>query len=239
MANLDSPPPSTRVLATGATESGKSSALRALFAVRYPRVLVLDFLGTEWPQWEHAQVVENFAQLRALLGQLAARPAWRIVCNFDEGSADVAQLVALLGPKPKGIPFPRAAGGMTFLCDEVDLLYPLNANEPGTRSLWARGRHAGLTILAATQRLPQVHRVVSAQSQWLVICRQHEPSDLEAIARRVPPSVLEEVWKLEPFGAVIYRTDRGHPGRARCLSVLDRETPCDGSHECESQTCYS
>lgn len=200
----DAPPPSVRVLAVGATGSGKTTRLRTLYAERLPRVLVLDTLGTEWHRWPSAVVCASLAEVRAALRTRAGASAWRIVWQVDSQDPAIDALVHWLTPRPRAPSFVRAIGGCALLCDEVDLLAGPSATA-ARRGLWQRGRHAGLSLLVGAQRLALVQRTVSAQSDVFVLCRQHEPTDLETLAGFVPSAVLADAARLARWETVVYR----------------------------------
>lgn len=203
------PPPSTRVTIVGRTGSGKSTALKVLFAEQYPRVVVLDHLGTQWPRWQGAQVVYHYAEAVTLFRKLAARPRWRVVCCFAQDSEDVAQLFTLLAPDPRlGGGFPRAVRGVALLNDELAQVVP-TSSAPIIRAAWSQGRHVGLSVLGASQRISQVARIVTASTEWLGVCQQHEPLDMEVVASYLSADAMQAVEGLPPFGLVLWNTTTG------------------------------
>lgn len=205
------PPPNTRVIIVGRTGTGKSAALKTLFAERYPRVLVLDFNGTQWPRWKGARVVYSYPELVGRLRQLAQTRtrAYRVVCCFAQGSDDVTALFQLLTPDPRlDGGFPRASGGVTLLCDELSKVAGTGAPDAVVNA-WSGGRHVGLTILGAAQRVSQVQRIVTASSEWIGVCQSHEPLDADILAQYLPPDAMGEVAKLPPFGLVLWNVAQG------------------------------
>jgi hypothetical protein len=204
------PPPGTRVTIVGRTGSGKSTALKALFAEQYPRVVVLDHLGTQWPMWERCEVVYTYAEALTRLRKWAPKETrWRLVCCFAQESEDVTRLFQLLAPDPRqGGGFPRAVGGVALLNDELSQVAHVSCG-PLIRQAWSAGRHVGLTVLGASQRISQVARIVTASTEWLGVCQQHEPLDMEVVAQYLPPEGLAAVEALPPFGLVLYNTGTG------------------------------
>lgn len=226
------PPPSTRVTIVGRTGSGKSSALLTLFAERYPRVVVLDHLGTQWPAWKGAQVVYRFGDAVRWLRTTAPKARrWRLVCCFPQESEDVEQLFQLLAPDPRlGGGFPKALGGVALLSDE--LVKVAHTSCPAiVRDAWSNGRHVGLTILGATQRPSQVARIVTASTEWLGVCQQHEPLDMEVVAAYLSPDAMREVEQLPRFGLVLYNTSTGRgmvlhsPAKGQYVQVRELGAP--------------
>lgn len=228
------PPPSTRVTIVGRTGSGKSTALLALFAERYPRVVVLDHLGTQWPRWEGVRVVYRFAEAVAWLRTTAARAKrWRLVCCFPQESDDVTALFQLMAPDPRlGGGFPRAVQGVALLNDELSQVAGPSC-APVIRAAWSQGRHVGLTVLGASQRISQVARIVTASTEWLGVCQQHEPLDMEVVAAYLPAQGMAAVAQLPPFGLVLYNTATGKglilhatgPGRYVQAGTLGEHSP--------------
>lgn len=202
----DEPPASSRFAFFGMTNTGKSAALKELLAERYPRVIVLDHLGTQWPKWDGARVVYSFPEAVVFLRQVAPlKSRWRLVCAFPQGSEDVAQLFALLAPDPRKKGFARAVGGVTLLMDELVKVVP-NGAPPIVQAGWSNGRHSGLTILGAAQRPSQVARIVTASSDYIGVFRMHEPTDLAVIQEFTSPVVMAELAKLPQYGLILWNT---------------------------------
>lgn len=201
---------STRAFATGSTGSGKTYRLRTLFAERAPRVLVLDFLGSEWPKWAGAVVVESAQAAARALARAARHERWRIVWLLDPEDDGLPAILQLLAPGPGASSYAASVGGMALLCDEVADLVPNGSGERSklARRLWRWGRHAGLSIFAGTQRLPDVHRTVTSQSRYLICCPQHEPRDLETLSAYLSPAAMAAARVLAPRQAVLWDVER-------------------------------
>lgn len=205
------PVPSTRILVTGATGSGKSTLLRDWLLPAVPRALILDSLGECW-EWPDVAAVPTVAQAADLL--IAGHPRVVLSATADE----LARLPALLAPDTPTAPnLPRAVGGLALVHNEVDQIAPNGRTLPAWANLWHRGRHVGLSILAATRRAATVDRLVSSQSDVLVSCAQQEPRDLNYLADAMPPAVMAPIPSLPPLEAVVYFT-REHPRRAVWLA---------------------
>lgn len=207
-------PPSRRVFATGATGSGKTTALRRLCIDRAPRALILDVTG-EWAlsadrkAWGYDSLLEALAELRR-----ARSRRWRIAAGGIEG-AELSELIELLAPA--GAPARGLAagwGGLALVLDEVDTLAPPGA-PADVRALWQRGRHAGLSIYAATQRPHACHRVVTSQSQVIIVCQTHEPRDVQYLRALLPPDAFDAARQLAPHYCLVFDTAR------RAATLLD------------------
>jgi DNA helicase HerA-like ATPase len=209
---------SVRAFACGMSGSGKSTLLRQLFIERAPRVLIVDATG----EWDRAGdnvtavgLEETLVQLRAA----ARRKRWRLVASLDP--EEVGELARLLVPAQNArAGLVRALGGCALALDETDLIAPQGA-PPEIRALWQRGRHAGLSIFAATQSPALVHRIVTGQSRWLAVCRVSEPRELEYLARTLPRAAADQLERLDGFQAVLLDRD----SRRSYLLELRRDAP--------------
>jgi hypothetical protein len=206
-------PPSQRIFVTGGTGSGKSKLLRDLWLPRVPRALILDHTG-EWEQLKGAQIAESFPALLRELRRAAARPRWRVVAHLTQD--DRERLADLLVPAVvKRGSYALEVGGMALVDDEVSQTAD-GSSPPKVRGLWERGRHAGLTILAATQRPAQVARIVTSQSQWLGVCRLHEPNDVKYLRDALSPEAIAALEQLPEYGAILW------DNRVRTGYVIDK-----------------
>jgi hypothetical protein len=199
------PPASSRVFACGVTGSGKTSALRRLWLERSPRALILDATG-EWLSDKGARLAHDWSELLAELRRAANRARWRIVAPAEQ--LDPAQVIELLLARGgAGVPYPRAVGGMALLVDELSA-FAHNSCSHRVTAGWTRGRHAGLTILGASQFPAQVARAVTSQSEWWLVYSMHEPGDVAYLARALPPAVMQAHGALEQYHAVLWSTVR-------------------------------
>lgn len=220
---MTTPPPSLRVFATGATGSGKTTLLRRLYVERTARVLIVDFLGSDWPQLPGAHVVGGLDELADALGKVAGAKRWRIVAGLAPD--DMPALAAWLLPQSlaDGASFPRAVGGMALVCDEADLIAGPNA-DPRVLDLSRRGRHVGLSLYYASQRPAQVARLVTASSEHLLLCKQHEPRDLAYLRGLAPGAVVDELARLPDHGAIFWATREGQGHVLQSVGTFPRQS---------------
>jgi len=194
---LRKPPPSQRDFIAGPTGSGKTHLLM-VWARRYPRQLVLDVTG-EWSNPRHFEGEVHWAadrvQLEKALDKVASLPRWRVVVPTER--LDPEELTRLLVPihRPGRSSFPRAVGGMALVIDEAAELAS-HADARKVRALWLRGRHHGLSILAATQRAADVGRMVTSQSERVAVLQTGEPLDLGYWRQALRPEWYEAVLAL-------------------------------------------
>lgn len=199
------PPRSARIFACGVTGSGKTRALRKLWLERSPRALIVDATG-EWRQEKGARIAASWSDLLAELRRAAGRERWRIVAPAEElEPADLVEL--LLARGAGGLTYPRAVGGMALVIDELADFAHSSCSRRVTAA-WRRGRHEGLSILAASQAPADVARAATSQSEWWILYAMHEPAAIAYLARALPPVVMEAHGALAEFHAVLWSTRR-------------------------------
>lgn len=209
---MTKPPPSERDACFGPTESGKSHLLR-VWARKHPRQLVLDATG-EWSEMaepgRRVEYAEDMGQLREKLRECAKAPGkWRVVISTEvltQGKGEnLEQLVQLLAPvyKPGRVSFTRSVGGLALIFDEA---YEVCSHGRShiVRPLWLRGRHNGLTILAASQRAADVGRMVTSQSGRVAITSTSEPIDLAYWKSTLPEEYYPHLLQLKERQAICY-----------------------------------
>jgi hypothetical protein len=229
-------PPSERVTAAGATESGKTEFLRRHFLGmgRAPRLLIVDRTGEWFEREPMAPSAVGLQQTVRLLDEYSTRTRWRIITSLGN------EEVQTLGARLVGIPDIHAGysynvGGMGLVVSEVDLLVPL-ANAPEElRSLWRRGSHAGLSIFADTQRLSNVSKEVTSQCGWLVFLRLDEPADVaymrSLLGSAMTPSVVAWIQG-QRYAAALFNKRRREchllkPDGTLARTVTDGASPDD------------
>lgn len=215
-------PPSLRTYSCGRTMSGKTTLLRNLWADRQARVLVLDQTG-EFIE-PGALVVDTMPQLVAALRQVAGRDRWRICAMIPETDYPALARLLLPGVQSRVRSYCEAVGGLALIVDECDLVAGRGADHAVT-SLWRRGRHVGLSLIAATQRPADVHRVVTSQSQWISISQLHEGRDRDYIRALLPSSARDAFDGLQQYWALLLDTVKGlvyHLDPERCIRAVYR-----------------
>lgn len=177
-------PFSERVLVSGQTESGKTFFLVKRVLPRHKRVLILDRTGEWYVREPQAPSCTDLRQCFALLDEYSTRDRWRIIASLDNDDARI------LATRLVGVPDIRAGyaynvGGMALVLSEVDLLVPVANAPPELRNLWRRGSHAGLSILADTQRPANVSKEATSQCKQLVFFVLYEPNDLDYVRKQL------------------------------------------------------
>lgn len=204
------PPASSRVFVTGGTGSGKSTLLRRSLLPQVPRAIIVDPVGEfrrERFKDRNARVFD-LAEIPGALRTLTRRERWRLVADIPASSFPI--LARSLVPERLAVEpsLALAVGGCTLVCDEIHTIASHSAPQE-VQELWQRGRHVGLSILAATQRPAKVSRTVTSMSQVLIACQTHEPADLAYLRDIFPRSVHQELQELARYHALVWRVQDG------------------------------
>lgn len=196
--------------ACGMRRSGKSHLLGQL-AERFPRRLVLDFIGEHAGGIANARTAFSLAETIAYLRTgRSSGPRWTVVAVIDP--SDVPELLAVIAPvggqTERG--FARAVGGMVIECGEIDVIAPNNAQmSVEVRNIFQRGRHHSLSVLVAVQRPASVNRIVTSQADIICAFRQHEPRDADYLSDIMGPQAPEIVRTLRPRNYLRYLVNFG------------------------------
>lgn len=201
-------PPSERVLVAGQTESGKTHFLERYFLSvgKAPRALIVDRTG-EWARKElqgvHASGLRD--TVRAL-DEYSTKRNWRIVTTLSNEEMEELSK-ALLGGHEIAQGYCYNVGGMALVLSEIDLLVPVTNAPEHLRSLWRRGSHAGLSILADTQRPANVSKETTSQCRWLAFFALYEPGDLEYVRKQlgklIAPQAIEWIQE-KPYQCALF-----------------------------------
>lgn len=173
------------VTVVGRTGSGKTQLLAKFVGARHKRRITIDLLGecvALYPEAIRADSLVKIVRVMELLHKNDV-DEWHIVASIDV--PEVGQLLQLLTPTGSGSAYSLSAvwGGIALEIFELDLVAPVDRSNAATReairTAYARGRHYGLSILAATQRPHMIDRIATAQSTHVVTFQMHEPADLK------------------------------------------------------------
>ena len=205
-------PPSERVFVTGVSGSGKTEFIYRRVLPRFPRLLLIDQTG-EWSQrFPDRGIVYGYdATVAKLREQVGYREWWVFAYLEKEELERLAEKVLVPVPNPrKG--FSANVGGMALYLDEVDVVCPNSRTTPALQHLWRRGRHASLSVVAASQRPAQVSKEVVSQCNQIVTLAQHEPNDVayltKLLGKPVAAQMLAHVNRVQ-YGAFVWYTLEG------------------------------
>ena len=176
-------------LVVGRKGSGKSHLIAKRLAPTFPRRITIDWTGEARETYPDATEVFGLSELLDAMEQATTdgeeESRWHFISVVD--LSDVTKLLTMLAPRYDGGKTPSlsaAVGGCVIECSEVDVIAPNNggASSAAMTDAIARGRHAQLSFLLATQRPAQCLRILSSQSDVLYSFRMHEPRDLKFLA---------------------------------------------------------
>lgn len=183
--------------------SGKSTLL-ARHAALFPRRLAIDptaeFFGTMVGAYECL----TYAETLDALEDAASAKRWTVIACIPPD--DTIKLLRILAPEsnPRG-GYSLAVGGMMIECGEIETIAVNNRGiAPEVTNIFHRGRHYRLSILCATRRPRDVHRIATSQADVIACFRQHEPGDLDYLASVVGDKVVTHIAQLEPYYHVRY-----------------------------------
>lgn len=176
------------VTVVGRTGSGKTRLIAKSLGPRHARRITLDSMGECETLYPDAFRAFGADAVYAALNTWAQENVntWHLVAVLSE--EEVGQLMSKLAPQYDGKTesLSKALGGVCVESFEIDLYLPVSgAGGQVTRAFQnaiARGRHVGLSLLCATQRPAQCHRILTSQSQHVVSFAMHEPGDLRWLA---------------------------------------------------------
>ena len=205
------PPGSIRGVAFGRSGSGKTEYLKRVWIPRIPRLVIVDQTG-EWRTEEekHGGRADGLPAVLAAIKERAPGSTWRLVADLDR--EELEELSAILLPRGAIDRAPsRLLGGMGLMLDEVDQVAPVNGSA-GIRSLFRRGRHAGLTIISASQRPGNVSKEVTAQCDFIAVLALHERNDVAYLESVMGQEVAREAlaWaNSAPYRVALYFPKNG------------------------------
>jgi hypothetical protein len=186
--------------------AGKTEYIKRVWLAKIPRLVIVDQTG-EWRELaeQNGGVADGVDAVLAAIRANASKQRWRIVALLDKGQLE--ELAKILLPQGKIDRCPsRLLGGMALFLDEVDQVAPTNGSD-SIRSLFRRGRHAGLTIISASQRPGNVSKEVTSQSEFIAVLALHEANDVayleDVLGRQTARDALE--WaNSKPYRVALY-----------------------------------
>ena len=185
----------------GATGSGKGVSIRAhLKATKPVRLLIWD------PLAEYGKFARPCASLAAVIQGIAKAGdgPFALAYTLQDGTDQKAAFALLCSTASR-------AGNLTFLVEELaDVTQPSYA-PPAWRRITTMGRHAGLSVIAATQRPALVDKTFLGNATYVRVFTLREESDRRrmASAMAVPLDVINALQTVEkPNGTTITYYER-------------------------------
>lgn len=200
------------VFCCGKKGSGKSRLLYDYFVSENPRTISLDFVGEVKERNPNALQVVGYDALLGALRSLVNVPRWHVAAVFDEYSMhELPKLFRLLCPpfNPDRRSLSRAFGGIALECSECDVILPNGSATVEARNMIKRGRHELLSLYFATQRPQECSRLCTAQADFVISFRMHEPNEMRYLARTVSPLYADLVKNLPTYHSAWYEAATG------------------------------
>lgn len=197
----------------GRTQMGKSRCIRTWILRDRPRVIVVDPIG-DYPLSGPRvfTIADALSQVREHVYR--GRTAWRVVLSV--GRDQIGGLVdSVVPPLDVYGSWCRSVGGITVVLDEVGLLTPRGQGGEKISALFRVGRHAEISVVAATQRPVNVSKEVIAQADRVIAYRLTDPDDIAYLRSTCGPDAMkiaETAWT-KPYHAMIWEQ-----GEARILT---------------------
>jgi len=172
-----------RIGVWGRSGSGKSSYIKKRIAGQR-RVIVFD------PLEEYA--AEGFIAIRGGLDavRVAMRDNWRgfrlaYVPPSGREARALSGLSRLLMSAQQPAKDNGGGAGLTLVLEEMNLSFPVHGGEakaPGFAEICSRGRHYGIEVIGASQRIAEVSTRFRGNGTETVVFAQKGPRDLAAAA---------------------------------------------------------
>ena len=204
-----------QLFACGRKESGKDYLISKI-GRRFPRRLVLDTMAqhddipASVQTWTLGETMDE-------IRRAARRERWTIVAAL--GSADILTLINCIAPpnrNPKDS-FTYKIGGLVLECGEVDqIAVPHMGIDAAVAGILSKGRHYRVSSLFGARRPSETNRLLTSQCDMIAAFEQHEPGDIEYLARTATPDIRRYLTALrKDYEYVRFLTKR------RKLSIID------------------
>ena len=151
------------------------------------------------------------------LRRSARRERWTIVAAL--GSADAVALLNCIAPpnrNPKDS-FTYKVGGIVVETGECDQIAPPHMGiDAAVQGILSKGRHYRVSTLFGARRPSETNRLLTSQCDMLAAFEQHEPGDIEYLARTATPDIRRYLAALrKDYEYVRFLTKR------RQLAIID------------------
>ncbi len=183
---------------------GKSTMARALTKTA-PRLLAFD------PNEEHDCALLPYEEFREQLDGLdLSRQHFRLGIAEEAQAEEFCAFAWLIGRRLRELPVPTT---LMVLLDEADSFAIPGQEGPCFKRMVRRGRHAGIEIVACSQRPALVSRSLTSQADEVYVFRMQEPKDLAYLRTFMGPDAMIAVYQLEPFEYVRWSAGEWEKGR--------------------------
>lgn len=178
----------------GQKGSGKSFLARQI-AADEQRVLIIDNMG----EYLEADVIEGFQNCVKAMVQAEGRASFRLALRARSVEEDLKLLY--LAEKMTHI---------TIIVDETSKYVSASYLPPEFEQLIRYGRHKAINQLYMSRRPSEIHRELTAQSDFVVTFRQHENRDIQYLRGRFGDSAFKAA-NLGQYQVMVYGSDAKLP----------------------------
>lgn len=161
-----------------------------------PRVLAYD------PFSEHDALPLDYHDLVDYLDYAESLGAFRVGLEEAGHEEDFCALAIALGRRLQQECPP---GGLLVLLEEADLIARPGQEPPVFQDLVARGRHAGIELVAVSRRPAEVSRLITSQAEYFYVFRTQEPRDVVYLRGYIGEAAAGAAQQLSAFRYVAWR----------------------------------
>lgn len=219
-----------RIGVWGGSGSGKSTRVKELIASGFKRVIVLDPMG----DWKYEKGFKNVKKLRGKAGLYDTmsknwNKGYKIVYTVDFSVVNPRQLLQDISKdilKPKdGIQkhYFESDGKKGYeIClviDEMSDFYPnfsLKPSEMAFQQLCKQGRHHGVNVIGASQRLAEVHTSFRGNCNESYVFRQDSETDIARATSLIGKSHLMDIEALDTHEYLLRANGTVTKGKNQC-----------------------
>jgi len=200
---------------------GKTTMARQLVAAA-PRLLAYDPFG------EHDALGLDYGELVDYLDYVDSLDAFRVGLREAGREEDFCALALVVGRR---LQQEQPARQLVVLLEEADLVARPGQEPPVFQDLVARGRHAGIELIAVSRRPAEVSRLITSQAEFFYVFRTQEPRDVTYLRSYIGESAAAATQQLDAFHYVAWQGGQWTeqvlppPGRPVARTASREEAP--------------
>jgi DNA helicase HerA-like ATPase len=109
---------------------------------------------------------------------------WKIVADLEREEFEELSIEAIAPRNIRRDSLLAHHPPSAIFIDEIALMVPLGERYDHYAGLWLRGRHIGLSVYCATQRVSSVNKLTTSQAEVVALLGLAEPNDVDYLERR-------------------------------------------------------
>ena len=209
-----------RVGVWGGSESGKSTRIKEMTRDNN-RMIVLDPMG----DWQREAGFVNYTTLKGLYRGIKAQwhKGFKFVLTVDEQQYFLPDLLQQIASDLFKIQEPyfnqQDKRVLTLVVDEMADFYPnvtLKPEQMAFNKLCRKGRHYGVKIIGASQRIAEVHTSFRGNCKENYYFRQDEAVDIGRVLQSIGTQYKEKVQGLKPHAYILKKSGEITYGMNKC-----------------------